>query len=53
VKGQFRIGEWFTLLFILTIIYVLVRPRSNAAQFIQAIGKFGRALVATATDTAK
>lgn len=46
-------GEWFALLFVVTIIYVLVRPRSNAAQFVQAIGKFGRALVATATDTAK
>lgn len=51
--GKAKIGEWFSLLFIVTIIYVLVRPRSNAAQFIQAIGKFGRALVATATDTAK
>lgn len=48
-----KVGEWFTLLFIVTIIYVLVRPRSNAAQFVQAAGKFGRALVETATDTAK
>ena len=48
-----KAGEWFTLLFILTIVYVLVRPQSGAAQFIQAVGKFGRVLVSTATDTAK
>lgn len=51
MKG--KIAEGFTLLFVVTIIYVLVRPSSNAAQFVQAVGKFGRALVATATDTAK
>jgi superfamily II DNA or RNA helicase len=46
-------GDWFALLFIVAIIYVLVRPDSNAAQFVQAIGRFGRALVASATDTAR
>jgi hypothetical protein len=46
-------GDWFALLFVLAIIYVLVRPSSNAAQFVQAVGRFGRALVASATDTAR
>lgn len=51
MKG--RVGEWFAWLFVLGIVYVLVRPSSNAAQFVQILGKFGRKLVATATDIAK
>lgn len=50
---KFPFGEWFMLLFIVAIVYVLVRPRSNAAQFVAAVGKFGRALVEQATDVAK
>lgn len=52
MKGL-RIGDWFAILFVVTVVYVLVRPKSNAAQFIAALGRFLRALVATATDTAK
>lgn len=48
-----RAGEWFGLLFTVAVVYVLVRPKSNAAQFISAIGGFLRAIVKTATDTAK
>lgn len=46
-------GDWFAVLFVVGVVYVLVRPSSNAAQFVAAIGKFGRALVSTATDIAK
>jgi len=50
---KFPFGEWFTWLFIVAVVYVLVRPQSNAAQFVAAAGKFGRALVSSATDIAK
>lgn len=48
-----RTWDWVAVLFTVTIVYVLVRPSSNAAQFIAAVGKFLRALVKSATDTAK
>ncbi len=48
-----RVGEWFAWLFVVAVVYVLVRPQSNAAQFVQVLGKFGRKLVSTATDIAK
>lgn len=51
MKG--RVGEVFAIAFVVAIVYVLVRPSSNAAQFVQAVGRFGRALVGAATDTAK
>jgi hypothetical protein len=49
---KFRFGEWFALLFVVAIIYVLVRPSSNAAQLVAAVGTFGRALLRNATDLA-
>ena len=53
MKAKLRAGEWFGIFFVLVIVYVLVRPRSNAAQFVAALGAFVKALVGTATDTAK
>lgn len=50
---KLKIGEWAGLLFAVTIIYVLVRPNSNASQFVSAVGGFLKALVTSATDTAK
>lgn len=50
---RIRAGEWFAIFFVLVIVYVLVRPKSNAAQFVAALGGFLRSLVRTATDTAK
>jgi hypothetical protein len=47
-----RPGDWFAVLFVVAVVYVLVRPKSNAAQFIAAIGAFLRALVKQVTDTA-
>lgn len=47
-----RVGDWFAILFVVTVVYVLVRPKSNAATFIAAVGGFLRALVKSATDTA-
>jgi LytS/YehU family sensor histidine kinase len=52
MKGRV-IGEWFAVFFVLTVIYVLVRPNSKAAQLVSALGMFLRALVKAATDTAK
>lgn len=48
-----RAWDWLAVFFMLTLVYVLVRPKSQAAQFVQAAGRFGRALVAQVTDTAK
>lgn len=51
--ARLRLGDWFGLLFFVAILYVLVRPQSNAAQLIQYLGSFLKALVSSATDTAK
>lgn len=48
-----RWGDVLAIAFVVAIVYVLVRPSSNAAQFVQAVGRFARALVGAATDTAK
>lgn len=48
-----KVGDWFALLFVVAVVYVLVRPSSNAAQLVSAVGKFIVSLVKTATDTAK
>jgi len=48
-----RPGEMFAIAFVVVIVYVLVRPSSKAAEFVQAFGWFARALVGAATDTAK
>lgn len=45
-----RTGDWFAAFFLLAIVYVLVRPRSQAAQLVSALGKFSVALVRRATD---
>lgn len=47
------VGDFFAVLFVVGIVYVLVRPDSKAVDFVAAIGKFGRALVSTATDIAR
>jgi preprotein translocase subunit YajC len=43
-------GEVITLVFLVAIVYVLVRPQSKAAQLVQALGVLGRRLVTTATS---
>lgn len=48
-----RVGEWFAILFVVAIFYVIVRPNSKAAELVQTLGRFLSALVSTATDTAK
>lgn len=48
-----KTGDIFAVLFVVGCVYVLVRPSSKAAELVSALGKFGRALVATATDIAK
>lgn len=51
--AKLRLGEWVAILFVVTIFYVIVRPNSKAVDLVQAVGQFLRALVSTATDTAK
>lgn len=36
-------GDWFALLFLVSVVYLLVRPRSAARQ---AVDEFSRAMVA-------
>lgn len=43
------LGDWLGVLFIVAVIYVLVRPRSRAAQLVEALGAMVVALVRTAT----
>lgn len=50
MKGKTK--DWVALLFVVTVVYVLVRPQSNAGQFVSAVGAFGRSLVRQATGTA-
>lgn len=46
------LADWFAVLFIVAIIYVLVRPRSKAAELVDGFGRFVIALVSKATDLA-
>lgn len=43
------VGDWFALLFVVTIIYVLVRPKSKAAELVEAFGAMTTEMVKTAT----
>lgn len=45
-----RPGDWFLVLFIVTAVYVLVRPSSKAADLVTALGTLGTAMVKRATD---
>lgn len=47
-----RISDWFGLLFVVAIIYILVRPSSKAAEAVDAVGGMVVALVRRATDIA-
>jgi hypothetical protein len=49
----YRIGDWLGLLFVVTIIYILVRPSSKAAEMVDAAGRLLVALVRSATDIAQ
>ena len=46
------LGDWLGLLAIVAIIFLLVRPRSKAAETIDAVGGMLVALVRSATDIA-
>ena len=48
LKGS--IGDWFGALFLLVIIYVLVRPSSAAADAVTAFSKGMAAIVRAVTD---
>lgn len=44
------IADWFAALLLVTVIYVLVRPQSKAAEFVDLFAKAMTALVRTVTD---
>jgi hypothetical protein len=48
-----RISDWIGLLFVLTIVYVLVRPRSKTAELVESVGAMITAMVRRATDVAQ
>lgn len=47
-----RLMDWIGLLFLVAILYVLVRPRSKAGELVEAFGAMLTAIVSTATDLA-
>lgn len=47
-----NIGDWLGLLLVVAIIYVLVRPQSQVAELVDAIGGMLIKVVANATDLA-
>jgi hypothetical protein len=47
-----RIFDILALLFVVLIIYILVRPRSKAADLVQAVGDFLISIVRAATNLA-
>jgi hypothetical protein len=49
-KLQGMLGDLLAAVFLLALIYVLVRPRSASVQAVDAIGKAVVAIVRTATD---
>ena len=49
----FRFGDWLGLLLVVAIVYVLVRPQSKAAAFVEAFGDMLTAMVGTATGLAR
>lgn len=44
------IGEWFSVLLIVAVLYLLVRPGSRSVDFVREFGAAMTALIATATD---
>jgi hypothetical protein len=47
-----RAGDVLGLLFLVAVVFVLVRPSSGAAQLVSALGQLGTALVKRATSIA-
>lgn len=47
-----RLADWFGLAFVIGILYILVRPRSQAAQFVDAVADLLIALVRSAGQLA-
>ena len=47
-----NIGDWIGILFVVAIVYVLVRPRSKAAETVQAVGDMLVSIVRRAVDLA-
>jgi hypothetical protein len=45
-----RVADWFVALFVVSLIYVLVRPQSKGVELVDAVSRATTALVKTATD---
>lgn len=50
MSGRGLVADWVTGMFLVAIVYVLVRPRSKAAEFVQMFSNAVIAMVRTATD---
>lgn len=50
MKGKRLVADWITGIFLVTAVYVLVRPRSKAAELVQMFSNALVAMVRTATD---
>lgn len=51
MRGRASLGDWVAALFLLVILYVLVRPRSAAAEAVDLFAKAMTAVVRATTDT--
>lgn len=49
---MYRWADWFGLVFVVAIIYVIVRPRSKVGGAIEALGSLMISMVRRATDLA-
>lgn len=50
MKAKALLGDWVAALFLVVVIYVLVRPRSAAAEAVDLFSKAMAAIVRSVTD---
>lgn len=50
MKARGVIGDWIAGIFLVTVVYVLVRPRSAAASAVDSFSKAMAAIVRNVTD---
>ncbi len=46
------LADWIALVFLVALVYVLVRPRSRASELVEAFGNMVVSMVRRATDLA-
>lgn len=50
MKGRAAVGDWVAAFFLIVIVYVLVRPKSAAADAVDLFSKAMSAIVRSVTD---